>query len=335
MRALKNTGVLLTLLFFFVNGFNAQKINGVCFVSPSAKSKFSNYHSLKRVSAKWVALTPYAFSRAKEPFVKFNYKNSWWGEQTDGMISMIKQAKKDSLKIMLKPHVWVLGEGWCGQFDLKTETEWKEWEKDYARYLLTYAKIAEKYKIEMICIGTEFKVAATKREHFWRGLIKAIRKIYNGKITYAANWDNYSNIKFWEELDYIGVDAYFPLSQTKNAEIKELNQIWENVIVTLQNFSEKQKKKIIFTEYGYKSTHFSAWNQWEIENIKRDENVNLKAQINAYSSLFKHVWEQPWFGGGFLWKWYAEDESSGGLKNSDYTPQHKPVEKLIKKYYQP
>ncbi len=314
---------------------HSQKINGVCFVSPSKETNFSNFNSLDRIAAKWVALTPYAFSRAKEPFVKFNYEHSWWGEQSEGAIVMIKQAKADSLKIMLKPHVWVVGEGWCGQFDLKTKKEWNEWEKDYARYILTYAKIAEKYNVEVLCIGTEYKIAATKREHFWRGLIKAIRKVYNGKITYAANWDNYANIKFWDELDFIGVDAYFPLSQTKNANIKELNQNWKKVIKELQGFSQLQHKKIVFTEFGYKSIHFSAWNQWEIENIKRDQSVNTIAQENAYGALFQNVWNQPWFDGGFLWKWYSDDNKSGGLKNSDYTPQHKPVEKLIKEYYQP
>ena len=102
MNPIKNIGSLVLLIFFLSSGLRSQKINGVCFVSPSKKTKFSNYNSLKRISAKWVALTPYAFSRAKEPFVKFNYEHSWWGEQADGTVFMIKQAKADSLKIMLK-----------------------------------------------------------------------------------------------------------------------------------------------------------------------------------------------------------------------------------------
>ena len=333
MPFFKNIGFLFILTFFILNGLKSQKIGGVNFVSPNAKNNFSNFNSLQRIEANWAAFNPYAFSRPKEPSVTFNYQQSWWGEQSDGIESMIKQAQAENLKIMIKPHVWVMGEGWCGQFDLKTEKEWKEWEKDYARYILTYAKIAEKNKVEMLCIGTEYKIAATKRELFWRGLIKAIRKIYNGKITYAANWDNYTNIKFWDELDYIGVDAYFPLSQTKNANIKELNQQWGKVKEELKVFSEQHKKKIIFTEFGYKSIHHTAWNQWEIENIKPSENINIKAQENAYLALFNNVWNQTWFGGGFLWKWFPNDAKSGGLNNSDYTPQHKPVEEIIKKYY--
>jgi len=332
MRLIKNILLILLIFFIFVT-VKSQKINGVCFVSPSSKELFSNFNSFKRINANWVALTPYAFSKANEPAVKFNYEHSWWGEQTEGTISMIKQAKAEGLKIMLKPHVWVMGEGWCGQFDLKTEEDWKKWEKDYAKYILSNAKIAQQYNVEMLCIGTEYKIATAKRVIFWKALIKSIRKIYTGKITYASNWDNYTNIKFWNELDYIGVDAYFPLSQTKNVDVNRLNTQWKKITTRLKSFSEKQNKKIIFTEFGYKSIHFSAWNQWEIEGIQPDKNVNLNAQENAYRSLFQNVWSQKWIEGGFLWKWFADDKNSGGLNNSDYTPQHKPVEKIIKKYY--
>jgi hypothetical protein len=333
MTSFKNTGVLFILIFFITTGLKSQKIGGVNFVSPNTKNNFSNFKSLERIGVNWIAFNPYAFSKSKEPGVTFNYQHSWWGEQSDGITFMIEQAKREKFKIMLKPHVWVVGEGWCGQYDLKDEKEWKEWEKDYARYILTYAKIAEKYKVEMLCIGTEYKIAATKRELFWRGLIKAIRKIYKGKITYAANWDNYQNIKFWDELDFIGIDAYFPLSQSKDGNTKELNLKWEGIITQLNKFSKENKKKIIFTEFGYKSTNYSTWNQWEIENIRSDEKVNIKAQEIAYSALFSNVWNQSWFSGGFLWKWFPSDEKSGGLKNSDYTPQHKPVEEIIIKYY--
>jgi hypothetical protein len=333
MKYFKSIIILLVLVLFTLSSLFSQSINGACFVSPSQKTDFSNFNSLKRINANWVAITPYAFSEKNKPFVQFNYEHSWWGEQSNGTAFMLKQAKKEGLKVMLKPHVWVMGEGWCGQFDLKTEDEWLQWEKDYARYILTFAKIAKEHKVEMLCIGTEYKIAATKRALFWRVLIKNIRKIYSGKITYASNWDNYENITFWKELDYIGIDAYFPLSPAKKPDIRALNIKWEETTEKLKAFSEKKKRSIIFTEYGYKSTFFSAWNQWEIEGVKPTEKVNIEAQENAYETLFKNVWDKSWFKGGFLWKWYANDEISGGINNSDYTPQHKPVEKIIKQYY--
>jgi hypothetical protein len=332
-RLLKYAGVFIFLVLLSTTTLKSQKINGVCFVSPSRPESFSNFHSLKRINAQWVAITPYAFSKKGEAHVTFNQQSNWWGEQTEGTSVMLQQAKAEGLKVMLKPHVWVMGEGWCGQFDLKTEEEWKVWELAYARYILSNAKIAEKYHVELLCIGTEYRIAAVKRSHYWKALIKTIRKVYSGKITYASNWDNYQQINFWDELDYIGVDAYFPLSPSKEVNTLELNQNWDPILQDLSSFSKRIKKPIIFTEFGYKSSDFSAWNQWEIESVRENELVNIEAQEKAYQTLFKKVWHKPWFGGGFLWKWYADDAQSGGIQNSDYTPQHKPVEKIVRQFY--
>ena len=32
-------------------------------------------------------------------------------------------------------------------------------------------------------------------------------------------------------------------------------------------------------------------------------------------------------------QWYTNDKRAGGTKNSDYTPQNKPAEKLISSYF--
>lgn len=344
---IKNTYVKIALLFvlsigmlvFFTNSNNSEtnkkeaKIGGVNFVSPGKKSSFSNFNGLQRINAKWVAFNPYAFSKKGEPSVTFNHERSWWGEQSNGVIEMLQQAKSENLAVLLKPHVWIMGQGWCGDFDLDTEEKWKDWENDYKNYILFYAKIAQKYNVEMLCIGTEYKIAATKRSIFFRSLIENIRTIYDGKITYAANWDNFHNIGFWDKLDYIGIDAYFPLSNLKNADKSALDLAWISVEADLEAFSKKNNKPILFTEFGYKSTHFTAWNQWELDNIKENEQINITAQNNAYTSLLENCWNKDWFAGGFLWKWYPNDESTGGENNSDYTPQHKPVEKIISTYF--
>lgn len=351
---IKNNSIKFLLLFavsigfigFFTNGNFSEKnqkqhyskktttkIGGINFVSPGKKSSFSNFNGLQRINAKWVGFNPYAFSKKEEPFVTFNHTHSWWGEQSGGIIEMLQQAKKENLSVLLKPHVWVMGQGWCGDFDLATETQWLQWESDYKKYILHYAEIAEKFDVEMLCIGTEYKIAATKRDAFFKKLIAEIKTIYNGKITYAANWDNFQNITFWNDLDYIGIDAYFPLAKNQHAEKMELDLAWKDIMNQLQSFSKKHNKQILFTEFGYKSTNFTAWNQWELDNINDNEQVNITAQNNAYLALFENCWDKNWLAGGFLWKWYPNDSNAGGLTNSDYTPQHKPVEKIIATYY--
>ncbi|MEM6723389.1 MAG: hypothetical protein AAF598_05080, partial [Bacteroidota bacterium] len=47
----------------------------------------------------------------------------------------------------------------------------------------------------------------------WRTIIRSARQHYTGELTLAANFDNYREISFWDELDFIGINAYFPLRE--------------------------------------------------------------------------------------------------------------------------
>ena len=46
----------------------------------------------------------------------------------------------------------------------------------------------------------------------WRALIVQIRGVYGGPLSYAANFDQVHEVGFWDALDAIGVNAYYPLS---------------------------------------------------------------------------------------------------------------------------
>ena len=105
---------------------------------------------------------------------------------------------------MLKPHVWIEGQGWCGNFKLNSETDWKLWEQDYEKYLLTYAKIAQENKVEILCIGTEFKISVVKRSNFWVHLIKKIKIMDSGIDECESTSD----------LDSLVDDFAFSLSKT-------------------------------------------------------------------------------------------------------------------------
>jgi hypothetical protein len=62
--------------------------------------------------------------------------------------------------------------------------------------------------------------------------------------------------------------------------------------------------------------------------------VNLEAQVTAYEALFRTWWERPWFAGGFLWEWSADDRRRGDQIRADYTHQQKPVEEPVRRWYQ-
>ena len=310
-----------------------SKIGGVSLVSPSSKVDGSWTGAVRDMGAGWVAMLPYGYSTQGKPGVRFDTKQQWWGEQMEGMRTLIQQSHANGLKVMVKPMMWISG-GWSGDFEMRSESGWQEWEASYRKFIMSAAQVAADEGAEMICIGTELKMVTKKREKFWRQLIKDIRAIYDGKLTYASNWDEYAHIRFWDALDYIGLDAYFPLVSAKTPTPKALISGWKAPYKQITLLYKIYGKPILFTEFGYRSIDNCAWNQWEIENVSTSKRVNLKAQENAYQAFFDIFWERDWFAGAFLWQWYAHHERAGGLKNSDYTPQNKPAAQLIKSWFE-
>ena len=49
--------------------------------------------------------------------------------------------------------------------------------------------------------------------------------------------------------------------------------------------------------------------------------VNLEAQSNTMQVLFEEFWNEDWFAGGFLWKWFHNYNDAGGENDSQFTPQ--------------
>lgn len=307
------------------------KVTGVSLEMPGNKIGQERVDELQSVNAQWVAMIPYGYTEKDDAKVNFHYGSRWWGESLNGTKDLIKMAKKTGLKIMLKPHVWVVGQGWPGDFDLKKEADWKVWEKTYRKYIIACAHIADSMAVDLFCIGTEYRKAVVKRSEFWKEIIKEIKTIYSGPLTYAANWDNYQKVNFWDQLDFIGIDAYFPLSSDANPSLDELKTNWEPVQNKLSKFSEKQNKKILFTEYGYKSIEYTNSGFW---NYKEDTiKTSMSTQANAYSALFETVWQNEWMMGGFFWKWHMYTPKVNGPENRRYTPQGKTAMDVITKWY--
>ncbi|MEO5910551.1 MAG: hypothetical protein ABIP95_06660 [Pelobium sp.] len=308
----------------------ANKINGVNFSAPARAIESGWTADLQHINASWVSLIPFGFSKVDAPGVYYEPERQFWGESIEGIRTNIKQAHEAGLKVMIKPQVW-MQRGWIGDFDLHTEEDWKIWENDYEKYIMHFAKLGALENAEMICLGTEYRNAVKKRPEFWARLATDIRKIYKGKLTYCANWDDYPDVKFWKSLDYVGISSYYPLSEAQTPTVAELEKAWKPIKAQLKTFSEKQQKPILFTEFGYRSMDQSAWRSWEMEYQERP--LNMLAQANAYEALFKTFWKENWFAGGFAWKWYSSFHRMDPKNNHDWTPQNKKAQEIMKIYF--
>jgi hypothetical protein len=313
---------------------NKIAIKGLNFVAPPDSFARNPMPDVSAVNAEWIAVIPYAYTMPNEPSVKYNIgKWQWFGERPEGVLKTIKMAHQQGLKVMLKPQVYC-PQSWTGALDFDTEAKWQAWEKDYIAYVMLFVKMAAEQNVEMICIGTEFKISVQKRPFFWQKLIENIRKNYNGKLTYAANWDEYATIPFWESLDFIGVNAYFPLTNEKTPTIASLQKLWQKPLDEMEKLHRATKKDIIFTEFGYLSVDSCAYMGWELEKNVQQRNINEQAQANAIAALLSSAAARQFWRGGFLWKWFPNGEGHEGYVERDYTPQGKKAHEVLKKYYE-
>lgn len=309
------------------------KIDGMTLVAPPRPFPSNPTAPLVEASVDWVAVVPYAYTRQNDTGVSFgNSTWQWWGEKPEGARETIKVAKEAGLKVMLKPQVYVPG-SWTGGIDFANDEAWKTWEANYEKYIMTFAKIAAEEHVALFCIGTEFKVSSRYRPEFWIHLIEKIKTVYDGKLTYAANWDEYPHITWWDKVDYIGVDAYFPLSDSAVPSVDELIQAWRPVAKKMENFSSQYQRPILFTEFGYMSVEGCAGKTWVLEKDRSILKYNEQAQANAFEALYQALWPTDFWAGGFIWKWYPNEFASGNRMRKDYTPQNKQGLSTLSKWY--
>lgn len=317
------------LFFLIVPSFiSAQKIKGLSFVASRDSIQDIHVAPVVKIHANYAAIMPFGFIRdLQSPEIGFDSDRQWFGEREPGVRQYAMRFKEKNIRVMIKPQIWVWRGKFTGDIEMKTEEQWKVLEDSYERFILTFANTAKAVGAHIFCIGTELEKFITSRPIYWKSLIRKIRKIYKGKLTYASNWDEFKRIDFWNQLDFIGVDAYFPLSEKKSPSVQDFEKGWEIHKIEIKNIQKKYNKPILFTEYGYRSIDFSGKEPWNSKRVEGE--INLEAQANGLKAIYNMFWKEDWFVGGFLWKWFHKHDKVGGINNNRFTPQNKPAEKIL------
>ncbi len=311
---------LLILVLVSSSSIAQDKIKGITMVAPPQAWVEAPVKGLEQLNTEWVGIVPYGFIEPGGSAVRYNMAWQWWGERKDGVAVSIDMAHSNGMKVMLKPQIYIPG-SWVGDLEYDNEQEWLRWENSYRSFILDWAHLADSLSVELLCIGTEFKITQRKRPDYWRNLVSEIRAVYGGELTYSANWDSYVECVIWDLVDYIGVSAYFPLSEVATPSVESLQDKWQPIASKLQRFSKKYDRPILFTEYGYMTVDGAAGKAWIIEQERDQRAVNQQAQANAYDALLSVFIERDWWAGGFLWKFFPNNQGHEGYFDKDYTPQ--------------
>ena len=175
-------------------------------------------------------------------------------------------------------------------------------------------------------IGTELTSMSLFPDD-WRALIARVREVYDGTLTYAANWvDGAESVEFWDDLDLIGIDAYMPIQTARPNRGRRAGHRLGPVRVADGIVSDRWDMPIVFTELGYQSRTGSA-----AQLGQADAPANQQAQANAYEAAFQALSDQPDFNGIWWWDWSAE-----GLEDPvGWSAEGKLAEQVLSKWQGP
>ena len=287
---------------------------------------------LKDLNVEWVAIIPFCYQPIPErATIIFMDLSDPRCTSEAGVRQTIRDAHKLGFKVLLKPHLWVGYVGKRHTIKLYDNREREGWFENYEQLLLYYAKLAKEESVEILCIGVELQQLTLPFEKRWRSMIRKVREVYPGPLVYAANWDEeFEKLPFWDMLNYMGLDYYFPLTFKKNTTLSDLVKRTEMIAQKIERVQHRWGKPVIFTEVGFKSTPRAAWKTWEWEQPGMP--VDMKIQAQCYHAVFEVYRKKPWFFGMYWWRW-SSDPREGGQLDGGFTPNEKPAEQIIQRWY--
>ncbi len=278
---------------------------------------------IKQTGAKWVSISIKFYQpHQNSNTVQVLPEDHLYWTQLD---STLQQANQLGLNIMLFPILFIEhpkpGQ-WRGTILPNDKTTW------YQSYLGLYSKlavIAERHQVALFSVGSEFCALETDTEH-WILLINHLRLIYTGKLSYSVNWDAMEKVNFHTHLDYLGISAYFSLTNSQNPTIPEIRAAWRPIKKHLSAQQARLNLPFIFTEIGYTSQNGTNTNPW---NYNISDKLDLQEQKDCYQALTEEWLDDELLSGIFFYDWFGY----GGPTDLGYTLRQKPALQIAKQWF--
>ncbi len=292
--------------------------------SPEAERQL---HELRAMGVNAIAVVPYGWMRALGD-TRISYTGT--DETDEELAQIVRVAHRLGLRVMLKPQVWVGGGAFTGNIRFDDPARRAAWLSSYRRMALHYARLAELEGFDLFCVGNEFG-GMTVHEAEWREIIAAVRQVFRGPVTYAANWgEEFETLGFWDALDYIGLNNYYPLADEPGEELASLMARAEALAETVALVHRRWQRPVIFTEIGYPSVRGGTVRTWA---QSRGGGVSMEEQAAGYEATLRAFSGRPWFRGMFWWNW-PSNGLGGGPQDPSYTPMGKPAAEILRAWYQ-
>jgi hypothetical protein len=259
---------------------------------------------IRAVGAGWVQTHPYAGIRA-DGSVRFRPPDP--GSPPPHIVRPIREAHRLGLQILIKPHLayWGSPFGWRGEIEFDDDEAWSRFFDGYEEWIVGLARASR--DADAFVVGTELD-RTLAHEQRWRRIIARVREVTDAPLTYAANWSDYRNVPFWDALDVVGIQAYFPLTDEPSPGDDVLRAGWSRLMGELREYAASQHRKVVFTELGYNRSLQAAARPWDA----RVDGPEAEAfQARCLRIALQAIEREPVVVGSFLWKWFPDPHPVG------------------------
>ena len=285
---------------------------------------------LVRLGANTISITPFGrIWNLKSTHITLDFEAPY-EDNREAIKRMIAQAHARGLRVVLIPHLWVEMGGWRGEIDPGSDQGWRAYQAAYRDFLLTWAKNAAEFDADALSIGVECVSWSGRFGDVWTHLIKDVRAIFSGPLTYSANWDEVDNVLFWDQLDWIGVNAFYPLSHESNASYADYVHGAKAAIVGLRDTARILGKPVVLMEIGYTTRPDAAVEPWLWPDHMKHVVVDEWEQARALSALMGAAAQEPSILGFLLWRYYANLDDVSQEAPWGFSPHGKLAEPLLK-----
>ncbi|MCS6914305.1 MAG: hypothetical protein RMK29_20740 [Myxococcales bacterium] len=245
----------------------------------------------------------------------------------EAVVTAIRQAHRLGLQVMLFPilrlsHPRTAGE-WRGTLVPRDVDAW--WHS-YGRLLLHLSRLAARERVAVLSVGSELSTLDGDRGR-WQALIRQVRAVFSGTLTYSGNWDHFEEVAIYDLVDLMGVCAYFALSKGEGRpEVEDLIAAWQGPRERMERLAARLGRPLLLTEVGYPSQAGAAARPWD---ERAQAPVDLEEQRRLYEA-FRRVWlGVPHVSGAYFWNWFGW----GGPASPAYTPRGKPAAREIQIFF--
>jgi hypothetical protein len=247
--------------------------------------------------------------------------------------TMIAQAKARGLRVLLIPHLWVETGGWRGEIEPGSAEGWQAYQRSYRDFILAWARDAQRFGADAFSIGVECKSWSGRFGNYWTALIADVRTAFSGSLTYSANWDEAEDVLFWDQLDWIGVNAFYPLAHAHGASDAAYAKGAAQALDQLGAWAQIVEKPVVLVEIGYTTRTDAAVEPWLWPDTMEHVTIDEREQARALSAIAGAAAARSSILGFFVWRYYANLDDVSQEAIWGFSPHGKLAESTLARIF--